>query len=483
MKRYISTVIFVLTLCSVTYAQLSGPLSGVITAGTYTVEGEISVEAGDTLVIEPGTVFNFQGHYKFIINGWLFAEGTEADSITFTAADTSEGWHGIRFIDAPDSSRLSYCVLEYGRATGSEPDNGGGAINCQNSSPVITACTISGNSAVYGGGILCLESSPSISNCTINVNTAVSIGGGIFCSDSSPVITDCTISGNTAAEDDGGGICIYGYSPAITDCIISGNTAAVGGGAYCYVSSPTFTGCTFSGNMADWGSGIYIGFLSDPSIINIIVEGNFGGYGVYWTLSGISYGSVSFSDFYNNESGNLFNPPSQLGTIVSVNANGDSCDTFMNIFEDPLFVDPANDDYHLTEGSPCIDAGDPESPLDPDSTRADMGAYYFDQSLGVREQLELRPYSFSLSSYPNPFNPSTTISFDLPIAGEVSLIIYDIRGREVRVLHTTHLQAGQHEVVWNAEGLASGLYFAKLDWAPAAESRHHVETRKMVLVK
>ncbi len=51
-----------------------------------------------------------------------------------------------------------------------------------------------------------------------------------------------------------------------------------------------------------------------------------------------------------------------------------------NISADPLFVDANNGDYYLQLGSPCIDAGDPSSPNDPDGTRADMGAYYFDQS-------------------------------------------------------------------------------------------------------
>lgn len=50
-----------------------------------------------------------------------------------------------------------------------------------------------------------------------------------------------------------------------------------------------------------------------------------------------------------------------------------------NINADPMFVDPGGDDFHLQAGSPCIDAGDPASPPDPDGTRADMGAYYFDQ--------------------------------------------------------------------------------------------------------
>jgi hypothetical protein len=56
-----------------------------------------------------------------------------------------------------------------------------------------------------------------------------------------------------------------------------------------------------------------------------------------------------------------------------------------DIQTDPLFVDRFSGDYHLLSNSPCIDAGDPTFPLDPDSTRADIGAYYFDQSVGIDE--------------------------------------------------------------------------------------------------
>lgn len=52
-----------------------------------------------------------------------------------------------------------------------------------------------------------------------------------------------------------------------------------------------------------------------------------------------------------------------------------------NIDSDPLFVNLDNGDYHLTENSPCIDAGDPDSPPDPDGTRTDMGAFYFEQNV------------------------------------------------------------------------------------------------------
>ena len=64
-----------------------------------------------------------------------------------------------------------------------------------------------------------------------------------------------------------------------------------------------------------------------------------------------------------------------------------------NITSNPLFADTSNADFHLTQGSPCIDAGDPNSPLDPDSTRADMGALYFDQSGGSGLTVILTPHN------------------------------------------------------------------------------------------
>ncbi len=63
-----------------------------------------------------------------------------------------------------------------------------------------------------------------------------------------------------------------------------------------------------------------------------------------------------------------------------MNANGDSCDVFNNIYDNPLMVNPSAGNYHLQEGSPCIDAGDPASPLDPDGTVADIGAIHFPQA-------------------------------------------------------------------------------------------------------
>ena len=63
------------------------------------------------------------------------------------------------------------------------------------------------------------------------------------------------------------------------------------------------------------------------------------------------------------------------------------------------------------------------------------------------------------TAYPNPFNPSTSLSFSLPQTGEVSLKLFDITGRNVATLANGKYNAGSHRLNWNAETYASGIYF------------------------
>ena len=88
------------------------------------------------------------------------------------------------------------------------------------------------------------------------------------------------------------------------------------------------------------------------------------------------------------------------------------------------------------------------------------------------------PAGFILHNpYPNPFNQRVALDYMLPSAGDIRLVVYDITGREVRVLQATPLQAGYHEVVWDASGQASGVYFVRL------EAGDFMQTRKILLVK
>tara|TARA_R110000868_G_scaffold304437_14_gene565167 strand:- start:3917 stop:7564 length:3648 start_codon:yes stop_codon:yes gene_type:complete len=88
------------------------------------------------------------------------------------------------------------------------------------------------------------------------------------------------------------------------------------------------------------------------------------------------------------------------------------------------------------------------------------------------------PDSFELSqNYPNPFNPSTNIEFSLPIQSQVSLIVYDLLGRQVALLENGELEAGIHTYRWDASNLASGIYIYRL------VSDQKVVTKKMTLIK
>jgi hypothetical protein len=88
------------------------------------------------------------------------------------------------------------------------------------------------------------------------------------------------------------------------------------------------------------------------------------------------------------------------------------------------------------------------------------------------------PKTFSLSAnYPNPFNPTTTIHYDLPKESFVHLAVYNLLGQEVRVLVNGMEEAGAKTVQFDGSGLASGIYFYSI---AAGEFR---EVRKMVLMK
>jgi hypothetical protein len=81
------------------------------------------------------------------------------------------------------------------------------------------------------------------------------------------------------------------------------------------------------------------------------------------------------------------------------------------------------------------------------------------------------------NNYPNPFNPSTTIKYALPKAGNVELIVYDVLGNEVSTLVNEEKTAGFNEVEWNASNVPSGMYFYRI------QAGDFVETKKMMLLK
>lgn len=98
------------------------------------------------------------------------------------------------------------------------------------------------------------------------------------------------------------------------------------------------------------------------------------------------------------------------------------------------------------------------------------------------------PDEFKLEqNYPNPFNPSTTIKFSIPVPSLVTLNVYNILGQEVvRLLDREHIVDGEHEIEFNASGLASGVYFYRIAVEGFEEDGEDVtynSIRKMILIK
>jgi parallel beta-helix repeat protein len=315
---------------------LTGSLSAVtinVPGDSATIQGAIDgASNGDTVQVAAGTYIeniNFNGKNISVIGagpGLSIIDGGGSGSVVTC-----------------DSGETSTTVLDGFTITNGSFYNGGGMSNVS-SSPTVTNCTFSENTANYGGGMRNYNSNPTATNCTFSGNTADDGGGGMYnVVSSSPTVTNCTFSGNTA--DDGGGMYnVVSSSPTVINCTFSGNTAGDGGGMFNYSSSPTVTNCTFSGNSVfDFGGGMY-NSSSSPTVTNCILWGDSPD-----EISNDSSSTLTLS-FCNLQGG----------------LSGGTIDGGGNIYVDPLFVDadgPDNtlgtedDNLRLSSGSPCIDAG------------------------------------------------------------------------------------------------------------------------------
>jgi len=398
---------------------------------------------GDTVLVQPDIYYeniNFNGHN--ITLGSLFIMTGDTSYISQTVIDGSQNGTVVIFESGESSfSRITGFMIVNGSGTFFEEYidipgywhsyMAGGAILCNNSSPIISYCNLSFNSTDRGGGVHCRESTAEILYCSIHSNTADTgggingdnsylfincnliednigyLGGGIYLSSS--LETGSLIHGNVINNnyaDHGAGICIdwLNINFTISENIIASNTADMGGGGiYCVDSSPKIIGNLIVYNEGqNWNGGGIRGTRSSARIINNTLNGN--------SCGGPGAGDIHMGDYMIGLSGQITN------NIITNSAGmiGMSCcwsqyivaynnfwsnennpsqlpDDFPNYFFDPFYVDLDNGDYHLQSDSPCIDSGDPdldgdgitweEDPddQDPDGTRMDMGAFYYNQ--------------------------------------------------------------------------------------------------------
>ncbi len=223
---------------------------------------------GDIVLVFPGT-YTQNGSHGIEIMGKEITVRSAAGS-EYTTIDCELAGRGFYFCySAGINTRLEGFTIRNGYA------RYGGGIRCNNSSPSITNCIISGNEAeTAGGGISCFRSSSIITNCRISDNHATSSGGGFYCYDSSPTMTDCAITLNNT-EYSGGGLYCKTSQISVNSCLILDNSAGYeGGGINCDESSIVVDHCTINGNEGSNGGGIYCSFSPMSIIDDCVISGN-----------------------------------------------------------------------------------------------------------------------------------------------------------------------------------------------------------------
>ncbi|MEA2095600.1 MAG: right-handed parallel beta-helix repeat-containing protein [Candidatus Cloacimonadota bacterium] len=285
----------------------AGNVSGTwsLSGSPYLIEGEIEIPDGETLIIDPGCLIEFQGHYALNVQGRLLAIGSEQDSIRFTIADTTgfynnyhTGWRGIHFEDNISSNEFSeilYSTMEFGK--------GYLIISLNDSKLFINNSRISFNrSDARGTAISCVDSELNLNNSILSYNICdESYCGAIYCRDSNIEIINNTVYNNRSRNgwsNTEGAVYIRNCAGIFQNNEIYGNLFnynSRGAGIYCIYSDIDIVDNTIDNNE---GNGIIIS-CSEALIENNILT-NSGYHGIILYEDKLSL--VTRNEIYNNES-------------------------------------------------------------------------------------------------------------------------------------------------------------------------------------
>jgi len=292
---------------------------------TFQLKNSVTIKGGYAGCGQPDPDARDTDLYETILSGELGTHGEITDNTQ----------HVVTGSGTDRTAALDGFSITAGYAGGYcyDPNFWGGGMCNKQGSPSVTKCVFSRNSACFGGAMSnWTNSNPWVENCTFRKNTG-SFAAGIHNDNSSPTLVNCVIINNEADEHSGGMYNDNRSAPTLTNCTFSGNSGwHCGGAMYNENSKPTLKNCIL------WNDGPSEVDGDAPVVAYSDIQGGWPGEG--------------------------------------------------NIDTDPLFVDPANNDFHLLGDSPCINAGDPDYAVEPDETdldgrprvigsRIDMGAYEF----------------------------------------------------------------------------------------------------------
>jgi len=425
-------------LSSVPVTRIGGTLPGTATTwtGVIIVTNDLTVPSGHTLTLEPNTLVLVNGVASgttapdLLISGSIQSLGTEAEPVSITCANPGLRWGQIRHNTAQPSLYRYTSITRAGRAPGEGHTGTGPAIRPTNSRIVFENSTISdhaersgtpgkimqatGSDLVFNGCVLSrARMGPEISGTAVLVtnsyllemngpddadgiyihsqaagqsatlvNSVIAIGDddGIDTLGSIVSVDNCIIRDWASRVEDAKGISVFNGATDVRRCLIVdctvGITAKWSGGSPTLV---TIHSSTISDNQTNvWANlkanapGPFVDFRITNSVL-------WGGDAVQ-----SDFGVTNFTIGYCNIS------EPWPGTA--------------NIMSQPLFVDPASHDYHLRIGSPCIDAGNSNSPRDPDGSLIDLGCFTFELPaplLSAPQRLAGGAFEFRLSAYTN----------------------------------------------------------------------------------
>ncbi|TKJ41669.1 hypothetical protein CEE37_03630 [candidate division LCP-89 bacterium B3_LCP] len=362
------------------------PVSGIWTAAQspYCFDEDLIVEDGEQLVIEAGVEVMFEPTRVFQIEGNLQAIGSEEDSIHFTPTDNDD-WGGLIFNFADGDNRLEYVIIKEGGVSYPLNNGRGGGIFLDNSQLNMRNCYISDCFNNKGGGFYAYNCNQiSMDSCYFE-DCYAALGGGFHASNCSEISMDgCYFEYCEASF--GGSMYIDNSNIVIDSCTFYRseiyNNEENENGVALYVSGSdvniTRSLFTYSYPYFEQQSAVLV--LDSSSTVDFDHSdlcyhyGNYEPYAVE-IIDNLSQINISNSIIYDLDTTFITVNPAQVSMTYSIAP--ELWPGIGNLLGNPLITE----DCELMPNSPCIDAGDPTYPLDPDSSRTDMGAYYYDGSV------------------------------------------------------------------------------------------------------
>ncbi len=356
--------------------------------GTYNIHGNLIVPMGYVLSLGPDTVISLENFGVVSVGGALHAIGTSGHEVIFTTQSSTGGSNGINISSNPassDSSIIVYCKILNSISRG---------IDVQSRDRVrIESCEIYNNgTSDSGGGIYCYNSDITVKNCFIHNNTAAVSGSGMYFLNSDPVVTGNRITLNELASASGGALglrqCNLNY---VKNNTVVNNTSPTWGGAAVYLDNCSggfrynLISSNASGGIIVVGSGVAMPIEHCTVVYNDLT-------GIYAAspisvVNSIIYsnGSLEISCVYGNSSASWVRFCDVMIGVARI--SGIATANIQNIISaNPLFKLPPEgsgsgypaywSDFHLSDLSPCIDAGDYLSgEYDADFSAPDLGLY------------------------------------------------------------------------------------------------------------